>query len=152
MYKRTDVNKAALFCLKLLCISALLWIECGSTALALDPEKKIVQYGYGIWRTEDGLPQNTVRAIQQSRDGYIWFATDDGLVRFDGLRFAIFDSQNTGEIKSSSIRTLHEDRDGYLWIGTDAGLARYKGGAFTAFTTKDGLSNDNIETVYEDRE
>src|SRR5215208_2558564 len=142
MLKRTDGNKAVLFYSALLSISAILWIVCGATALALDPEKQIAQYGHSIWRTEDGLPQNTVRAIQQTTDGYIWFATDDGLVRFDGLRFAIFDSRNTAEIKSSSIRTLYEDRNGYLWIGTDAGLARHKGGAFTIFSTRDGLSND----------
>src|ERR1044071_7452778 len=152
MFKRTQGNRAALSSLKLICLAAVLWINSGRAALALDPEKLIMQYGHSIWRTEDGLPQNTVRAIIQTKDGYMWFATDDGLVRFDGIRFVTFDSRNTAEIKSSSIQTLYEDRDNNLWIATDAGLIRYRNGAFTAYSTKEGLSNNNVETIYEDRE
>src|ERR1044072_8503268 len=77
-------------------------------ALAFAAEKPLGQFSHSVWRTENGLPQNTVRAITQTRDGYIWLATDDGLVRFDGIRLTIFDRQNTPAIKSSVILTVKD--------------------------------------------
>src|SRR6185369_3522589 len=112
--------------------------------LALAADKPLAQYSHSVWRTENGLPQNTVRAIAQTRDGYIWLATDDGLVRFDGMRFVIFDRQNTQAMKSSVILTLFEDDSGALWIGTDGGLLEYQNGKFAAYATKDGLANDRV--------
>ncbi|HKQ03975.1 MAG TPA: two-component regulator propeller domain-containing protein [Blastocatellia bacterium] len=121
-------------------------------ALVFAAEKPLGQFSHSVWRTENGLPQNTVRAIVQTRDGYIWLATDDGLVRFDGIRLTIFDRQNTPAIKSSAILTLYEDRDGALWIGTDNGLLRYQNDGFVAYTTKDGLADDRVTAVTSDRE
>jgi ligand-binding sensor domain-containing protein/signal transduction histidine kinase len=73
------------------------------------------------WDTDDGLPQNSVTAITQTRDGYLWFGTLNGLVRFDGIRFTILDESNTPELHSSRIVTLFEDSQGRLWIGTETG-------------------------------
>jgi ligand-binding sensor domain-containing protein len=56
------------------------------------------------------LPQNTVFAIAQTRDGYVWLATQEGLVRFDGIRFTVFDKRNTPQIKENNIQALCEDR------------------------------------------
>ncbi|HKP13542.1 MAG TPA: two-component regulator propeller domain-containing protein, partial [Blastocatellia bacterium] len=109
--------------------------------LALAADKPLAQYSHSVWRTENGLPQNTVRAITQTRDGYIWLATDDGLVRFDGMRLVTFDRQNTPAIKSGVILTLFEDGGGALWVGTDGGLLQYRDGKFTAYATGDGLAN-----------
>ncbi|MFL6214612.1 MAG: two-component regulator propeller domain-containing protein [Blastocatellia bacterium] len=120
--------------------------------LALTAEKPLAQYSHSVWRTENGLPQNTVRAIVQTRDGYIWLATDDGLVRFDGIRFVIFDRQNTPAMKSSVILTLFEDGQGALWVGTDGGLLQYRDGKFVAYATHDGLANDRVTSVTADRE
>ncbi|HJQ25158.1 MAG TPA: two-component regulator propeller domain-containing protein [Blastocatellia bacterium] len=121
-------------------------------AQALSAEKPLAQYSHSVWRTENGLPQNTVRAIVQTRDGYIWLATDDGLVRFDGIRLTVFDRQNTPAMKSSVILTLYEDQAGVLWVGTDGGLLKYQNDGFVAFTTKDGLANDRVTAVTSDRE
>jgi ligand-binding sensor domain-containing protein/signal transduction histidine kinase len=74
-----------------------------------------------VWDTDDGLPQNSVTAITQTQDGYLWFGTLNGLVRFDGLRFTIFDESNTPELNSSRIVSLFEDHHGHLWIGTETG-------------------------------
>src|SRR5690349_11859748 len=93
-------------------VGAALTIAVSRRALALTAEKPLAQYSHSIWRTENGLPQNTVRAIVQTRDGYVWLATDDGLVRFDGTRFVTFDRQNTPAMKSSVILTLYEDGQG----------------------------------------
>jgi ligand-binding sensor domain-containing protein/signal transduction histidine kinase len=132
---------------QLLCICATLTI---TTARALAPDRSVAQYGHSAWRTENGLPQNTVRAILQTRDGYIWLATDEGLVRFDGLSFAVFDKQNTVEIKSNNIQVLYEDGQANLWVGTDAGLVQLKDRKFTAYSSKDGLCHDRIISICED--
>src|SRR5579863_3527224 len=62
---------------------------------ALDPVKAITQYVHDVWQTEAGLPQNSVLTIAQTLDGYLWLGTEEGLVRFDGSRFAVFDKSNT---------------------------------------------------------
>jgi len=80
-------------------------------------------YLIDTWTTADGLPQDTVTAITQSPDGYLWMGTFGGLVRFDGLKFTVFDTSNTPQLPSSSILNLHQDRRGRLWVSTDRGVA-----------------------------
>jgi len=121
--------------------------------LGLDPKKAITQYVHNVWKIEDGLPQNTVSAIVQTKDGYIWLGTEEGLALFDGVQFTVFDKRNTEEIKNNYIMTLYEDRKGNLWIGTrGGGLNRLRDGKFKSFTTKEGLSNDNVRSIYGDKE
>ncbi|MCX8108916.1 MAG: hypothetical protein N3G20_08935, partial [Verrucomicrobiae bacterium] len=75
-------------------------------------------YQIESWDTDRGLPQNSVTTIVQTRDGYLWFGTLNGLVRFDGLQFDIFDENNVPELGSSQIVSLFEDPEGNLWVGT----------------------------------
>ncbi len=122
-------------------------------ALALDPTKAITQYLHEIWQTKDGLPQNTITAIAQTSDGYLWLGTRAGLIRFDGVRFTVFSSQTTPEITQDQILSLLTDRQGRLWIGTwGGGLVRMDRGTFTRFSTSDGLPSDLISTIFEDRQ
>jgi ligand-binding sensor domain-containing protein/signal transduction histidine kinase len=121
-------------------------------ALAVELPRELSQFGHETWLTENGLPQNTVHAIVQTKDGYIWIGTEEGLARFDGVKFTVFDKQNTPELKSNYIRSLLADRQGALWIGTAQGLARLLNGKFTLFTRDDGLPSETIQAVYEDRE
>src|SRR3954470_24782068 len=58
-------------------------------------------YSIQIFQTEQGLPQNNINSIIQSRDGYLWLATFGGLVRFDGVRFKVFDSANTSQLQNN---------------------------------------------------
>lgn len=102
-----------------------------------------------VWQVKDGLPQNQVRAILQSRDGYIWVATNDGLARFDGTRFTVFNRENTPALRSNIFTGLHEDRAGNLWISSDGGLIRYCQGQFASLTTADGLLSDYVGKVTE---
>jgi ligand-binding sensor domain-containing protein/signal transduction histidine kinase len=74
-----------------------------------------------VWLRENGLPQNTVTALLQARDGYLWIGTYDGLARFDGMRFVCYDSANTPEMADSRVTSLFEDKDGSLWIGHETG-------------------------------
>jgi PAS domain S-box-containing protein len=117
----------------------------------LDPRLAITQYTQDVWGTEAGLPTNNVLAITQTSDGYLWLATEEGLVRFDGVRFTVFDKENTPALEANDIRSLLVDHADNLWIGTNGGgLTRYKDGAFTTFTVKDGLANDVILSLHED--
>ena len=114
------------------------------------PIKTLTQYVHEVWQQEDGLPEDDVTTITQTRDGYIWLGTEAGLVRFDGNRFTVFDQSNTPELTSGFIHKLHEGRDGSLWIGTDAGgIYRLQNGKFTAYPTPDGLSNDTVLALCE---
>jgi ligand-binding sensor domain-containing protein/signal transduction histidine kinase len=129
-----------------------LWLVCGQPAIAIVTDEPLFRYRPDVWQTENGLPQNTVHTILQTRDGYLWLATEEGLARFDGIRFKVFDTRNTEQIRSKSVRELFEDREGSLWIGTTGGLTRLRDSRFTAYTTKDGLTSDSVESIYQDRE
>ena len=101
-------------------LTVLLCLLGASKAAALDPTRKLTQYVQVRWRMEEGLPHNTVRAVIQSRDGYIWLGTYGGLVRFDGVRFRVFDNLNSG-LRDNEVRSLAEGPDGAIWVGTTAG-------------------------------
>jgi ligand-binding sensor domain-containing protein len=111
------------------------------------------RYLHHVWNTENGLPQNDVTQLIQTRDGYLWLGTNGGLVRFDGIKFTIFDSGNTPELRSNRILALAEDRDGTLWIGTqNGGLTSYSQGSFRTYTTNDGLPDESIFDIEADRQ
>lgn len=104
------------------------------TAFSLDPARALTQSRLSVWTSESGLPQNTIDAIVQTRDGYLWMGTEEGLVRFDGVRFVVRDRQTTPALRSAFISSLFEDRGGTLWIGTyGGGLARLRDGRIEAF-------------------
>jgi diguanylate cyclase (GGDEF)-like protein len=121
-------------------------------ARALDPTKAVTQYGHQAWQSEEGLPQNGVTAILGTRDGYLWVGTQEGLARFDGLNFTIFNRSNTEQILDNFVSAVAEGEDGSLWVGTRGGLLRYRNGTFQRFTTEDGLPMDYVRTLYVDRE
>jgi ligand-binding sensor domain-containing protein/signal transduction histidine kinase len=128
-----------------------LFILAGSGAHALNPDRKLSQYGLQTWQTDSGLPQNSARAILQTRDGFLWFATREGVARFDGIDFSVYNRRNTPQLLSNDIRGLLEDHDGNLWISTANGLTRLRDGQFTAFTTAQGLPDNSIWSVFQDR-
>ncbi|MCP5051447.1 MAG: hypothetical protein GY940_30045, partial [bacterium] len=115
-----------------------------------NPDLDLSQWIPRVYSTEDGLPQNTVRTIAQTDDGYLWFGTYEGLARFDGIRFETFNNINTPEFNRNDIRVLLKDRNNRLWIGTSGDLVQYYKGRFKRFSTKDGLASDNILSLHED--
>ena len=90
-------------------------------AAGLDPRKAVTQYNLDAWTTASGLPQNTVTAIAQTRDGYLWMGSFGGLARFDGARFVVFDKSTTPALRNSGVHALLADRSGGLWVGTNGG-------------------------------
>lgn len=112
------------------------------------PERQLsMSWGHKAWSTEDGLPQNSVHGILQTRDGYLWVATEGGVGRFNGLQFTVFNQESAPEFTSNDTCCLAEDRSGGLWIGTSDGLLRYAGGAFRRYTTADGLPSAIVESL-----
>jgi two-component system, sensor histidine kinase and response regulator len=116
------------------------------------------EYMHDSWKAEDGLPQNSVQAIIQTRDGYLWMGTQEGLVRFNGTKFKIYSSK-TGysAFKLNDVRALLQDKQGNLWIGTfGAGLIRYKDGNFQTYLHDDqspdkGPSDNMVPSLLQDR-
>lgn len=101
------------------------------------------QYRFDVFNTDNGLPQNSVYSVLQTRDGYLWATTLDGLVRYDGAQFKIFSKATARGINSNRFTRLFEDREGSLWACTeDGGLTRYRNGIFTTYTTEQGLPDN----------
>jgi diguanylate cyclase (GGDEF)-like protein len=129
-----------------------IWLLAASqfSLLALDPNLGLDEYAIERYSTENGLPQSSVLAIVQTRDGYLWLGTYEGLARFDGLNFTVFDKSNTPEMESSGIKALFEDREGRLWVGTTSGLLRYSQGRFERFDERHGLASHSILCLFQD--
>jgi ligand-binding sensor domain-containing protein/signal transduction histidine kinase len=124
---------------------------CALAGSALEPSIPLASYGRQSWVMENGLPQNTVQALTQTSDGFIWLGTEAGLVRFDGNGFALYDRNSTPTLPGNDVRCLLQTRDGALWIGTSEGLARWKDGAITSFTTENGLLGNVIRGMANDK-
>lgn len=118
-------------------------------AYALNPAKTLTQYSVTVWSQQQGLPQDTIRAITQTTDGFLWLGTDEGLARFDGYEFLAF-GKRPGGLPSNSVNVLAAGRDGALWIGTPSGLTRYAQGRFQTFTEKDGLAGNAVTALFVD--
>jgi ligand-binding sensor domain-containing protein len=103
-------------------------------------------YSVEFWSEAQGLPQSRIRAILQSRDGYLWLGADRGLARFDGVSFTMF-NRGRGNLRDNEVWALEEDRSGGLWIGTGGGLTLYKDGSFRTFTKADGMPDDWVRSI-----
>ncbi|MCI0573267.1 MAG: ATP-binding protein [Myxococcaceae bacterium] len=115
------------------------------TARAISPERALTQLHHRAWQVEDGLPQNSAHALARTPDGYLWFGTWEGLVRFDGAQFTVFDRNNTPALRGRAVRTLTVASDGTLWLGGDEGLVRMRDGVFTALAPPpDGPALRNV--------
>ena len=131
----------------------MLWVLLATLSQATSGQlrdRRLSQYSLRIYTTEQGLPQNDVRSIAQTSDGYLWFGTRDGLARFDGVRFTVFRRETTPEIGHDMFGPMLVDHLGRLWIATGDGLSCYDHGAFRRYTEKDGLPYKAIYSLLED--
>ncbi len=108
-------------------------------------------FTFQVWQREQGLPQNFVRALAQTKDGYLWVGSDAGVSRFDGARFVSFGLLEG--FQAGPVQALLGDGQGALWIGSvGRGLGRWQNGRFTVLTAKDGLPSDSVNALAEDSE
>ena len=128
-----------------------LW-TCG-LSFALDPAKPLSTQTHRIWRSEDGLLQDSATALLESRDGFLWVGTRSGLVRFDGAAFEPFSRLNVPGFSHNDIQCLAETPDGSLWIGTsEPGLYRLHRGNLQVLGLADGLPDRPIRRLLCDRQ
>lgn len=110
------------------------------------------EYLVNNWTTADGLPENTVRAIVETRDGYLWLGTANGLARFDGVRFKRFNSANTPDLFVDDIFGLQEDRAGDLWVSTRRAVLRYHQNRFVEMKLPGSEVMPTLGNLTRDRE
>ena len=134
-----------------LCLWLLVALFAATAAWGLDPRLAITQYGRGVWTTANGLPQDSIRGITQTTDGYLWIGTMGGLARFDGGSFTVFNSANTPALGLGEITTVTADPGGGLWIGTNgAGVVRFENGKFTRMAAVSELPSDSVRVLMPD--
>ena len=123
-----------------------------TVAIAHAQTKSIKQYVHRSWTSADGLPDNAVTAITQTRDGYLWIGTPEGIARFNGKEFQNFDQENTPELHSNNFMVLLEDhKEDILWMGSyTGGLSRYSKGQWRSYTVADGLPSDYVISLAND--
>ena len=119
----------------------LLWsaafLAASPDAFALRSSKALHDYVHRSWTVDNGLPQSTIRAIAQTTDGYIWLSNHQGLIRFDGKQFQLYNESNTPALVGSGVSALQVSNDGGLWIGLrDSGVVKMQKGMFTALPAK----------------
>jgi len=107
------------------------------------------EYLIDTWETDQGLPENSATAMVQTPEGYLWFGTFNGLVRFDGVRFAVFDPSNTPEMPSPGIVNLHLDASRRLWVSTVRGLLVSEPDRWTTFHAVPEWRGDFVRTFSE---
>ena len=122
----------------------MLWAWLAALAVSAAPAPT---YAVDRWGVEEGLPNNALSSVTQTRDGYLWIATWAGTVRFDGVRFTTI----ANDLPNDHVHVLLEDRDGAIWMGVSgAGLARWRDGHVELYTTAQGLAGADVRALAED--
>lgn len=134
-------------------LAALLALCCvvSLPAFALDAKKPLAEFMHQTWSVDNGLPQSTIRGIGQTNDGYLWFATHEGVARYDGVAFTVFNEANAPALRGSGVTALLAQKDGGLLLGLrDGGIVRYHQGNFQPVEPKGGLPAGSISVLAED--
>src|SRR5712691_1244630 len=119
-------------------------------SFCIDPRPTLDQDIIQTWGVDQGLPQGTVYAVAQTRDGYVWAATEEGFVRFDGATFAVYDKAEKPEIRSNMTVALLAARDGSLYAATTGGgLIHVEGERIRSYSVTDGLPSNAVTALYQ---
>lgn len=148
--QRKNVNVLKKIMMFALLCAAFHFTDATSLLLALDPGKKLNHFVIDNWQVSENLPDNRVNKLIQTSDGYIWLATANGLVRFDGIKFTVFNKQNYDALASNYIYDVREDNEGTLWIATQDGLTTYKDGKLTSIFRNNDSNDFSLWTTYQD--
>src|SRR5437773_1020103 len=121
-----------------------------NSAFGIDPALSLDQNVIRTWGVDQGLPQGTVYALAQTGDGYMWAATQEGFVRFDGTEFVTYDKASAAQIHNNMTLGLLSARDGSLYAATNGGgVVRVQGGRIRSYEVGDGMPSDAATTLYE---
>src|SRR5882762_5895763 len=121
-----------------------------SSAFGIDPALSLDQNVIRTWGVDQGLPQGTVYALAQTADGYVWAATQEGFVRFDGTEFFTYDKAAVPQIHNNMTLDLLSARDGSLYAATNGGgVVHVQGRRVTSYEVADGMPSDAATTLYE---
>ena len=122
----------------------------GLVVYSYSPSKAIDFLHHKVWTMEDGLPINSLNSITQSADGYLWIGSEGGLIRFDGVKFDVFNHENVPFITGDIVSAVLEDKQGTLWVATRGdGVIRRQNGTFDAFTEASGLLSNQVSCLLE---
>ena len=119
---------------------------------AVDLRNVLTDYSLTSWSRKDGLA-GPVWAIAQDADGFLWLGTDEGLVRFDGVRFVAWDRLSSAPLPRLTVRSLHVAHDKSLWVGFGAAgaVARIQGKNVRVYGEADGAATGAVTAMAEDR-
>jgi signal transduction histidine kinase/ligand-binding sensor domain-containing protein/CheY-like chemotaxis protein/HPt (histidine-containing phosphotransfer) domain-containing protein len=118
------------------------------TVFSIDPKKNLDQYR--LEELQDGLPQNSVSSIVQTKDGYLWLGTYEGAVKFDGQKFTTIDRTTIPELKANGILAMLVDKEGTFWISTlGGGIVEYKNKKYTNYSEENGLPSNAVYSILE---
>jgi signal transduction histidine kinase/CheY-like chemotaxis protein/ligand-binding sensor domain-containing protein len=144
MTDRGNRGRAAVVLAVISVVSAALPARLLGAPVFSDPE-----YVIRVWEVDQGLPENSATSMVQTPDGYLWFGTFKGLVRFDGVRFTVFDRSNTPQLPSPGIVNLHLDNTGRLWVSTKLGMASVKDGVWHTYGADAGWTGNYVRSFAE---
>jgi len=131
---------------------AALVLACVAGSAGAYEQKRLENYAREVWTTRDGLPHNQVNSIAQTPEGYLWFATWEGVVRYNGQEFRSFGRNNVPALEDSGIRAVTVGPGGALVVATSrGGVSILRGEEWTTYTTKNGLAQDETFAAMEDR-
>ncbi|MGE0758045.1 MAG: two-component regulator propeller domain-containing protein, partial [Pirellulaceae bacterium] len=116
----------------------------------LKPGVPFPEHVHRDFSVRDGLPSSWINDVLQTRDGFVWIATDNGLARYDGLRFSTVNRATNPQLPSNETRVLFESSDGNLWIGSTSGLARYRSGRPPTIENVSELHRTTVFAIQED--
>jgi signal transduction histidine kinase/ligand-binding sensor domain-containing protein len=109
------------------------------------------QYRATNWTADSGLPQNIIRGIVQTPDGYLWIATLNGVARFDGVRFTVFDRSSSPGITANRFVAMVAGIQGDLWLYSEGGsIIRYHQGQFHTLSSAEGLATNSVRGITSD--
>jgi signal transduction histidine kinase/ligand-binding sensor domain-containing protein len=111
------------------------------------------QHNFDIWTADNGLPQSVIGSVLQTQDGYLWIATLDGLARFDGVHFTVFNKSNTPGLTTNRFDAMYQDQAGNLWFGTEVGgVTRYCHGQFQTYGREQGIPGNIVRGITGDKD
>src|SRR3569833_3357784 len=117
---------------------------CLMAACAVDADALVTT----LFDVDQGLPQSSVKDILQGRNGDLWVATQEGLARFDGQKFSVYNTRNTPGLVSNNLHQLLEDGSGDLWILAGSGVTRYHDGDFQNMTPDCDQNGNRINYIF----